>query len=122
MLASMNLLRRHPIVSGIALGIILACAGSYPGQAFAIHHTNEIAQQVRARDPNNPLDGLWIIGFGITLVGSLAATVIGIIRRLDFVRGTEAFRSAAPSNVCSPLSGETLPMSWLLYALAISPI
>jgi H+/Cl- antiporter ClcA len=82
MLAHMNLFRRHPIVSGIALGIIIACAGSYLGQALAIHHTNEIAQQVRVQHPDDPLDGLWIIGLGITLIGSLVGTVIGIIAGL----------------------------------------
>jgi H+/Cl- antiporter ClcA len=86
-------LRRHPIVSGIALGIIIACAGSYLGQAFAIHHTNEIAQQVRAEHPNDPLDGLWIIGLGITLVGSVVAMVIGIIAGL--ILYMELKRSAA---------------------------
>ena len=74
----MNLLRRHPILAGIALGVIVACAGSYLGQVMAIHHTNEIAQQVRAQHPDDPLDGLWIIGLGITFVGSVIATVVGI--------------------------------------------
>ncbi len=100
---AMNLFRRHPIVSGIALGIIIACAGSYLGQAFAIHHTNEIAQQVRAQHPDDPLDGLWIIGLGITLIGSLVATVIGIIAGL--ILYVELKRSAA-LNLRSPVRSE----------------
>ena len=74
----MNLFRRHPVASGIALAVIVMCVGSYLGQTVAIHHTNEIAEQVRAKHPDDPLDGLWIIGFGITLVGSLIGAVIGI--------------------------------------------
>jgi ABC-type transporter Mla maintaining outer membrane lipid asymmetry permease subunit MlaE len=74
----MNFLRRHPIASGIALAIVVVCAGSYLAQVFAIQHVNEIARQVRAKHPDDLLDGLWIIGLGITFIGSVIATVIGI--------------------------------------------
>ena len=80
----MKVLRRHPILSGIILGFIVACSGAYLSQAFAIHHTGEIARQVRAQHPDDPLDGLWIIGLGITFAGSIFATIAGIVAGLIF--------------------------------------
>ena len=78
MLTLMNLLRRYPIMSGVLLAIIIACLGSYWGQVFAAHHVSEIAEQVRAKHPDDPLDGLWIIDLGITLTGAIIGTVLGI--------------------------------------------
>src|SRR4030095_10174221 len=78
LLVSMNLLRRYTIFSGIAAGLLTACVGSYVAELLAIHHTHEIGEQVRAHNPNDPLDGLWIIGLWIMLAGSILATLIGV--------------------------------------------
>ena len=89
----MNLLRRHPSASGIVLAILIASTGSFLGQSFAIQHTNEIAEQLRAKRPDDLLDGLWIIGLGITLVSSAIAAVIGLAAGLMLY--IELKRSAA---------------------------
>ena len=44
------------------MAIVIAGTGSFLGQSFAILHTNEIAEQLRAKRPDDLLDGLWIIG------------------------------------------------------------
>ena len=75
----MNLLKRHPIASGVLLAIIVACFGSYLGQVLAIRQVSEIAEQVRAKHPDDPLDGLWIIGLGITLLGAVVGTLVGSV-------------------------------------------
>jgi hypothetical protein len=38
----------------------------------------EIAEQVRAQHPDDPLDGLWFIGLGTILTGAIIGTVVGI--------------------------------------------
>lgn len=49
------------------------------GELLAVRHVTEIAEQVRAKHPDDPLDGLWIIGLGITLVGALLALFVAVV-------------------------------------------
>jgi len=87
----MNSLRRHPIASGILLGLIVACTGSFLGHSFAVHYTNEIAKQVKASP--DAINGVWITGVIIILGSALLAAVVGIAAGL--VLYVELKRSAA---------------------------
>jgi F0F1-type ATP synthase membrane subunit c/vacuolar-type H+-ATPase subunit K len=74
----MSFFRRHPVGSGTLVGLAIACAGSYLGQVLAMRMITEIAEKASARRPDDPLDGLWIIGLGTTLTGGIIGTVVGI--------------------------------------------
>ena len=73
----MDHLRRHPIASGIILGLVIAFVGSYLGHSFAVHYTNEMAKQVKT-PPADAINGVWIAGVIIILGSALLAAVVGI--------------------------------------------
>ena len=87
----MNLLRRHPIVSGIILGLVVANVGAFLGYSFAVHYTNKIASQVQPSP--DAINGVWLSGVIIILGSSLLAAVVGITAGL--ILYVELKRSAA---------------------------
>lgn len=87
----MTLFRRHPIASGILLGVIVVFAGSFLGHSFAVHYTNKIASQVQPSA--DAINGVWITGAIIILGSSLLAAVVGITAGL--ILYVELKRSAA---------------------------
>ncbi|MEO8435793.1 MAG: hypothetical protein ABI596_12915 [Pyrinomonadaceae bacterium] len=77
-------MKRHPLAIAaliIVLGILI---GLVAGWGMAQYETGEIARQVRARNPNDPLDGLPFIGLGIMLIGFVLGTVTGIVGAVVF--------------------------------------
>jgi len=75
---SMGILNRYPAIWAIVLVMIITGIGSYFGHQAGVHDTTEIARTVRAENPKDPLDMLWIIGFGYWVGGTLVGGILGI--------------------------------------------
>ena len=71
----MSILKRYPSLV-IPLGMML---GAIAGWIVAQYEVHSIATAVRATNPHDPLDGLAFIGFGLTALGFLTGTVVGVL-------------------------------------------
>ncbi len=62
---------RKPNALVIAVFIALVCIakGTVVGWVYGVYEAHSIAGSVRPRSPQDPLDGLPIIGMGITFTG-----------------------------------------------------
>jgi len=74
----MGILKRYPAIWAIVLVMIFTDIGSYFGHVLAVDKCTEIARAVRAENPKDPLDMLWLIGFGYWVGGTLAGGILGI--------------------------------------------
>jgi hypothetical protein len=80
----LEFVKRHPGATAALIVVLGVLIGTVAGWGMAQYETGEIAQQVRAKNPHNPLDGLPFIGLGILLVGFVLGTVTGIVGAVIF--------------------------------------
>ena len=75
----MSFFKRRPLLTALLIVVIAACVGAFIGGAYARHETQLIAEEMRRRHPNDPLDGLAFIGFGYILIGLAYGTATGLV-------------------------------------------
>ena len=102
----MPIVKRHPLAV-VALIIILGMViGVVGGWGMAVHETGEIARQVRAKNPRDPLDGLPFIAMGIMVTGFVLGTVTGIVGAVVFwlMHKARAGKEGVDSSHSHPVS------------------
>jgi ABC-type antimicrobial peptide transport system permease subunit len=75
----MSFIKRRPFATFLLITLVGLVVGTLLGFAYAAHETRLIGEAVRAENPNDPLDMLPFIGFGFTLLGAAAGTVVGLV-------------------------------------------
>ena len=70
---------QHPLISILLLTFFGAVIGAIIGRIYAVREVLAIAEGVRQTNPNDPLDNLWIIGFGIMFIGLIVGLVGGLV-------------------------------------------
>jgi len=84
--------------------LVFTCLGWYLGQQEAIREVTEIARGVREKNPKDPLYMLWLIGLGVTLIGSAIGTTTGIVVRTFVYFGLKRSSARASSEIQSIFS------------------
>ena len=80
----MEFVKRHSGATAALIIVLGVLVGTAAGWGMAQYETGEIARQVRARNPHDPLDGLPFIGLGIMLIGFVLGTITGIVGAVVF--------------------------------------
>src|SRR5262249_19576069 len=69
---------RYYLIWAIVVVMVFISIGSYVGHEIAVYHCNQIALAVLKEHPDDPLDMLWGIGFGIWFAGTFVGTILGL--------------------------------------------
>lgn len=75
----MGFLKRHPFIFAILTGLLVLVMCTAVGFGVSVYVGKSISERVKATNPNDPLDGLLIIVFGILLSGAVLGALGGII-------------------------------------------
>jgi hypothetical protein len=75
----MNILKRHPLFCAFLIVFLGVIGGTIIGWLYAGYVVQSIAEGVRRTNPNDPLDGLPFIAFGITFMGLIGGFIMGVI-------------------------------------------
>lgn len=75
----MNYFKRHPLTSAILIVVLAFCLGALIGGAYGRHEVRLIAEEARKTHPDDPLDGLAIIGFGYAVIGMAYGMASGLV-------------------------------------------
>ncbi|MFN2481983.1 MAG: hypothetical protein ABR554_11015 [Pyrinomonadaceae bacterium] len=80
----MNFFRRHPFTAALLIALAGVLFGTLLGGALGYYQVQKIAEGVRRRNPQDPLDGLPIIFYGTVLVGLVGGVALGLVGAVVF--------------------------------------
>ncbi|MGI8555031.1 MAG: hypothetical protein ACR2LT_01565 [Pyrinomonadaceae bacterium] len=73
-----NFIKRAPLTCALLLVFCGIISGAIFGWIYAAYKIEIIAAQVKQAQPDDPLDGLWIVSLGIIFKGLIIGTLVGI--------------------------------------------
>jgi hypothetical protein len=73
----MKIIKSHPLICAILVTVAMAVACHMVGEYYAVREVREITQGAEPNDLR--FDNVWIIGFGLSLIGTGAGIIAGLI-------------------------------------------